>query len=316
MEPDDQLESSKGTSRRSVITGLAALGLTAASSPLGLALANSPLHVRPLPGGNLTIPTIGMGSWLTLDVGDNPTQWRGRQEVVQAFFDEGGRLIDSSPMYGSSEKMIGRFLKPISNKQNLFAATKVWTPTKWRGVEQMKNSRRLWGVDHFDLMQIHNLVDWETHMETLLAMKAAGQIGYIGVTTSHGRKHETLEHIIKSQPIDFVQCTYNFIDREVENRILPLARERKLAVIINRPFQRGGLFERFERKPLPSWAGEIDCENWAQFFLKFVVSHPAVTCAIPATTRVDHLQQNMNAGRGRLPNAGTRERMISYVDNL
>jgi len=315
MKRDKKIHSSINISRRTLLSGLATTGI-ASVIPSGLVNAAKPLHLRKLHGTGEAIPIIGMGSWLTLDVGDNPALWRSRQNVVQAFFDEGGRMIDSSPMYGSSEKMIGRFLRRIANKQNLFATTKVWTPTKWRGIEQMKNSRRYWGVERFDLMQIHNLVDWETHMETLLAMKAKGRVRYIGVTTSHGRKHRTLEHVLKTQPIDFVQMTYNILDREVERRLLPIAKERNLAVIINRPFQRGGLFDRFEDKRLPNWADEIDCQNWAQFFLKFVVSHPAVTCAIPATRRIDHLRENMNAGRGRLPDAQTRQRMMNYVESL
>ncbi|MBT7954396.1 MAG: aldo/keto reductase [Rhodospirillaceae bacterium] len=315
MKPTGRLYRSPLLSRRSVLSGLAATGI-ASAIPTGIVQAAKPLHLRKLHSTGETIPAIGLGSFITLDVGSSLGQWRSRQQVVQAFLDEGGRMIDSSPMYGSSEKMIGRFLKRIANKQNLFATTKVWTPTKWRGIEQMKNSRRYWGVERFDLMQIHNLVDWETHMETLLAMKAKGQIRYIGVTTSHGRKHRTLEHVLKTQPIDFVQMTYNFLDSEVEQRLLPIAKERNLAVIINRPFQRGGLFDHFESKSLPSWASEIDCQNWAQFFLKFVISHPAVTCAIPATSRVDHLRENMNAGRGRLPDAKTRQRMIRYIESL
>tara|TARA_B100000315_G_scaffold250544_1_gene283553 strand:+ start:10869 stop:11816 length:948 start_codon:yes stop_codon:yes gene_type:complete len=315
MKHTDRLFRPPMFSRRSVLSGLAATSV-AAAFPLDIARAANPLHMHKLHNTGETIPVIGLGSFLTLDVGDSPGQWRSRQQVVQAFLDEGGRMIDSSPMYGSSEKMIGRFLKRIANKQNLFATTKVWTPTKWRGIEQMKNSRRYWGVKRFDLMQIHNLVDWETHMETLLAMKAEDRVRYIGVTTSHGRKHRTLEHVLKTQPIDFVQMTYNFLDREVEQRLLPIAKERNIAVIINRPFQRGGLFDHFENKPLPSWAGEIDCQNWAQFFLKFVVSHLAVTCAIPATTRVDHLRENMAAGRGRLPDAKTRKKMVQYVESI
>jgi len=316
MKPEDHDFIYEIFTRRSVLAGMCSLGMSLAVLPLNTALASTPIRKRRIAGSDVSIPVIGMGSWLTMDVGDNPALWRQRQRVVQTFFDEGGGMIDSSPMYGTSEKVIGRLLQRISNRQDLFAATKVWTPTKWRGVEQMKNSLRLWGIPRFDLMQIHNLVDWETHMKTLLAMKAAGRVRFIGVTTSHGRKHRTLEQIMQTQPIDFVQFTYNFIDREAENRLLPLARERGLAVIINRPFRRGGLFDRYERKPLPRWARDIDCDNWAQFFLKFVISHPAVTCAIPATTRVDHMRQNMGAGRGRLPDARTRDRMIRYIAEL
>ncbi|MGI9413316.1 MAG: aldo/keto reductase, partial [Hyphomicrobiales bacterium] len=168
----------------------------------------------------------------------------------------------------------------------------------------------------FDLMQIHNLVDWETHRDTLTGWKAEGRVRYLGITTSHGRRHDDFAKIMASEPFDFVQFTYNILDREAEKRLLPLAADKGLGVIINRPFQRGGLFDRFARHPLPDWAREFDCTNWAQFFLKFVVSHPAVTCAIPATSRVDHMEENMGAARGRLPDADMRKRMIAHIESL
>jgi diketogulonate reductase-like aldo/keto reductase len=171
-------------------------------------------------------------------------------------------------------------------------------------------------VPRFDLMQIHNLLDWEAHIDTLVDMKAQGRIRYIGITTSHGRRHEEFERLMTELPLDFVQFTYNILDREAERRLLPLAAERGLAVVINRPFRRGALFDYFEAAPLPEWAAEFDCSNWAQFFLKFIVSHPAVTCTIPATSRVDHMAENMGAVYGRLPDPDVRERMIRYVENL
>jgi diketogulonate reductase-like aldo/keto reductase len=212
--------------------------------------------------------------------------------------------------------VIGYCLARIGDAGPLFSATKVWTPLKWFGPGQMAESRELWGVERFDLMQIHNLVNWEGHLETLLEDKAAGRIRYIGMTTSHGRRHAALERTMEEQPLDVVQLTYNILDREAEQRLLPLAAERGLAVVVNRPFRRKRLFGLFEQHPLPEWAGEIDCTNWAQFLLKFIVSHPAVTCAIPATSRVDHLQENMGALYGRLPDAALRKRMISYVESL
>ena len=219
-------------------------------------------------------------------------------------------------MYGSSEEVIGRCLKNMTRKDALFAATKVWTMSKWLGVRQMNNSEELWGTKRFDLMQIHNLLDWQTHMDTLKEWKAAGRVRYIGMTTSHGRRHDELEEIMSREPIQFVQFTYNLLDREAEKRLLPAAAERGLAVIINRPFQTGELFGRCAGKPLPAWAGEIDCANWAQFFLKFVVSHPAVTCAIPATSKIEHIRENMGALTGRMPDAVLRERMIKVVQDL
>jgi diketogulonate reductase-like aldo/keto reductase len=225
-------------------------------------------------------------------------------------------VLDSSPMYGVAQEVIGIALKRITDHKNLFAATKVWTKGDRQGFLQMEESRQLWGLKQFDLMQVHNLLDWESHLPNLFTMKQQGDIRYAGVTTSHGRRHDKLAHIMRTQALDFVQFTYNMLDREAEQTLLPLAQDRGIAVIINRPFQRGGLFDKFERYPLPGWAGEIDCANWAQFFLKFIISHPAVTCAIPATSQLVHLRENMAAGYGRLPDASMRKKMLAYVKNL
>jgi diketogulonate reductase-like aldo/keto reductase len=262
---------------------------------------------------------IGMGSWITFDVAfteDNEEALATRVKVLQTFFDRGGAIIDSSPMYGNSEEVIGYCLERINNDDALFAMSKVWTWGRRIGIYQMESSQEFWGVDRFDLMQIHNMLDWEVHLETLQQWKAEGRIRYVGITTSHGRRHEELEKVLKKVPFDFVQFTYNIIDREVEQRLLPLAADRGMAVIINRPFQGGDLFDYVEDKPLPAWAAEFDCRNWAQFFLKFIVSHPQVSYAIPATRRVDHMQENMGACYGRLPDAKTRQRMIDYFQSL
>ena len=221
---------------------------------------------------------------------------------MRAFFAAGGRMIDSSPMYGSSQPVIGYGLKKFG-APNLFSAEKVWTSSGARGPAQIEASRKFWGVPKFDLLQVHNLLAWEEHLRTLFAMKAAGQVRYVGITTSEGRRHAEVEKIMASQPLDFVQVSYNVLDREVENRILPLARERGIAVIVNRPFREGDLVRTIMRKPLPSFAAEIGATSWAQLILKFIISHPAVTCAIPATTRVDHVQENMGAARDPLPDA-------------
>jgi diketogulonate reductase-like aldo/keto reductase len=236
--------------------------------------------------------------------------------VVRAFFDAGGRLIDSSPMYGSSQPVIGYSLKKLGHPPTLFSADKVWVSSGSRGPGQIEASRRYWEVPRFDLLQVHNLLSWEDHLGTLFAMKAAGQVRYVGITTSEGRRHGDVEKIMRTQPLDFVQVSYNIADRKVENRILPLARDRGIGVIINRPFREGELIKKMERRPLPSWAAEIDCANWAQFILKFIIAHPAVTCAIPATTRVDHVQENMGAARGRLPDDAMRARMVAHVEKL
>ncbi len=302
-------------SRRALMAGIGALGIASLGRSHAVAAIGARLS-RPIPATGEELPVVGMGSWITFDVGDDTAARAQRVEVLRTFFDQGGALIDSSPMYLSSQEVIGHCLARIPDKPSLFAATKVWTMTRTLGIQQMEASRQLWGVERFDLMQVHNLLDWETHLETLAEWKAQGRVRYIGVTTSHGRRHDTLKQVMTTQPIDFVQFTYNMADREAEERLLPLAAERGLAVIINRPFRRGTLFEAVGNSPLPDWAAEIDCANWAQFFLKFIVSHPAVTCAIPATSRVDHMQENMGAAYGRLPDAATRARMIQYVESV
>ena len=303
-------------SRRAFLALMGGLGVAEGVVHGNALAAAGPMLKKAIPASGEQLPVIGMGSWITFNVGDNRTLRAARVKVLQAFFDQGGAVIDSSPMYGSSEEVIGHCLARISDKQALFSATKVWTLSRWLGVRQMEASQRLWGEDRFDLEQIHNLLDWKTHLATLLDWKAQGRIRYIGVTTSHGRRHEALEKVMAEQPIDFVQFTYNILDREAERRLLPFAAERGLAVIINRPFRTGALFDIMERHPLPDWASEFDCANWAQYFLKFIVSHPAVTCAIPATSRVDHMLENMGACYGRLPDPEMRERMIRYVENL
>ncbi len=269
-----------------------------------------------IPSSDELLPVIGMGSWQTFDVGDDVQERAHLAQVLQAFFDGGGAVIDSSPMYGSSEQVIGELLKKVRNKNALFAATKVWTRGKKQGIAQMQRSMRRMGVEVFDLMQIHNLVDWATHLETLKAWKAEGKVRYIGITTSHGRDHRELEQILRIEPFDFVQFTYSIANREVEKRLLPLSADRGIATLINRPYQGGGLFRRVKGKPLPPWAEEFDIHSWGQFFLKFTVSHPAATCAIPATSKVHHMIDNMGAGFGRLPDAATRQKMIAYYESL
>jgi diketogulonate reductase-like aldo/keto reductase len=229
---------------------------------------------------------------------------------MRAFFQDGGRLIDSSPMYGSSQEVIGYGLRKLKTTP-LFSADKVWISSGARGPAQIEESRRRWGLPRFDLLQVHNLLAWEEHLETLFAMKAAGRVRYVGITTSEGRRHADVERVMRTRPLDFVQVSYNVADRDVESRILPLATERRIAVIVNRPFRRGELTERLARRPLPSWAGEIGCASWAQALLKFIVSHPAVTCAIPATSRVDHVRENVAAAAGRLPDEPLRRRIAA-----
>lgn len=300
--------------RRRLLQGMAAL---AASATLPVVTAElQQVLKRPIPATGEPIPILGMGTWQTFDVGGYPNLIAQRAEVLRTFFEGGGGMIDSSPMYGSSEQAVGACLERLDDHGALFTATKVWTPTRWLGIQQMETSMELWGVSRFDLMQIHNLLDWETHIETLKAWKAEGRVRYIGVTTSHGRRHAELEKALRREPFDFVQFTYNLLDREAESRLLPLAAERGIAVIINRPFRRGALFDEVKGKPLPAWAAEFGCGTWAQFFLKFILAHPAVTCAIPATTRVDHMRENLQAAMGELPDSLMRRRMVDYVGKL
>jgi len=301
--------------RRDFLLTSAAAGLSAALPATG-AVRASAIRTSTIPATGEVIPAVGMGTWITFNVGEDIKARNQRTNVLRNFFEQGGGMIDSSPMYGSAEDVIGYGLDKLGPQQGLFSATKVWTPFGDNAADQVATSERLWGIKPFDLMQIHNLVSWREHLETLLEMKEQGRIRYIGVTTSHGRRHGELERIMENQPIDFVQLTYNVLDRAPEQRLLPLARERGIAVIANRPFRRGALFDRYQAKPLPEWISEFDAVNWAQFFLKFIISHPALTCAIPATSRVDHMLENMGALHGRLPDPDMRKRMAAYVENL
>lgn len=300
-------------SRRSFLQLMPA-ALTAGFSGIGLASTATPI-TRAIPSSGERLPVIGMGTWLTFDTfAGEETQ--SRLPVLKAFFEAGGAVIDTSPMYGRAEEVLGELLPQVRGRHRLFAATKVWTNGKPDGVRQMQRSMRRVGVKAFDLIEVHNLRDWQVHLETLKQWKQEGKVRYIGVTTSHGRRHEELASIMRQQPLDFVQFTYNLRQREAEQRLLPLAQERGIAVIINRPLDGGGLFDVVAGKALPTWASEIDCSSWSQFFLKYIVSHPAVSCAIPATSRVDHMQENMGALYGRLPDSAMRKRMSSYIDRL
>ena len=290
--------------RRQALGFLAAAGgaLVLPASAQALQLA------RVIPASGEKLPPVGLGTWLTFDV-TSPADRAARGEVMRAFFEGGGRLVDSSPMYGASEETIGAALP--ANGKSLFSATKVWTVGGLAGKRQIENSYKLWKVRRFDLLQVHNFLDYETHLETLKRLKSEGRVRYIGVTTSHGRRHDLAEKIMREEPIDFIQFTYNLNDRQAEQRLLPLAAERRLAVIINRPFDGGSLFGSKTAKPLPGWAREIDCASWAEAFLKFVISQPAVTCAIPATSKVAHLRENVRALGGPLPDAALRRRILS-----
>lgn len=302
--------------RRRLLQSLLAAGAYAVLGRATGAMAQPAPATRAIPSTGEPLPAIGLGSWITFNVGNDRVARDACAEVMRNFFDAGGRLIDSSPMYGSSQEVIGDGLKNLGKLPRVFSADKVWISSGASGPNQIETSRQHWGVARFDLLQVHNLLSWQEHLPTLFAMKSAGRLRYVGITTSEGRRHQEVEQIMRSQPIDFVQLTYNILDREAEARILPLARERGIAVIANRPFRRGELIRKVEGHPLPPMATEIDCANWAQFLLKFIISHPAITCAIPATTSVAHVRQNMGAALGRLPDEQMRRRMIAHVEKL
>lgn len=290
----------------------AAIGLL----PAWARAATSSLIQRNIPHTIEYLPVIGLGSAGNLTGMQDPATKQRLSAVMQAFFDKGGQLIDSSPMYGDAESAIGELLKGVNNKQNLFAATKVWTDGREAGIKQMQRSFQRMGVEKMDLMQIHNLRDWKIHIATLREWQEQGKIRFIGITTSHGRDHAELERIMEVEKLDFVQFSYSLGEREAEQRLLPIAADKGIATLINRPFQRGELFSVVKGKKLPQWAADFDCQSWGQFFLKFVVSHPAVTCAIPMTSKLKHMEDNMGACYGGLPDEPTRAKMVNLIESL
>ena len=300
--------------RRAVVQGLG-IGMSLPLMPRAWGQA-ADLTTRVIPKSKEALPLVGLGTWITFNVGDDPVLMDECAAVIAAFFEGGGRMIDSSPMYGSSQPTIGYGLRKLGHPKRLFSAEKVWISDPGDGAAQIEASKEYWGVEKFDLMQVHNLVSWEEHLPALFDMKAAGRLRYVGITTSEGRRHREIEQVMATRPIDFVQVTYNILDREAEERILPLAQEKGIAVIVNRPFRQGDLIRQVEDEPLPSWIAETGARSWAQFLLKFIISHPAVTCAIPATTRVDHVRENLEAARGILPDEKLRRRMAAYVEAL
>lgn len=282
----------------------------------GYASAAEPKSIyRAIPSSGEFIPAIGMGTWQTFNVGNNARLREDRCRVLGKFFEAGGTMVDSSPMYGSSEAVMGHCAASTGTPDNYFPITKVWTDSPDEGRKQIADSFRLWRVDQFALFQVHNLVGWQSHLPLLRELREAGKIRYVGITTSHGRRHRELLALMKKEPVDFVQLTYNLADREAENELLPLAMERGIAVIANRPFRRGALIDALARHPLPEWAAEIGCTNLAQFLLKFIVSHPVITCAIPATSREDHMVENMGAMLAPLPDNNLRNRMVRWLES-
>ena len=303
--------------RRKVIkAGLGAATALAIYPHIAFLQANqSPVILKAIPSTGEPIPVIGLGTSRTFDVDVQQQQFK-LLPVLDVFFANGGALIDSSPMYGAAEETVGKLLDKLERPKSLFSATKVWVNGRRAGIDQMQQSMGLWGVESFDLMQIHNLRDWQLHLETLREWKAEGKIRYIGITTSHNRFHKELADIMSKESLDFVQFTYNIDNRISEQSLLPIAFDKGIAVLINRPFQRGDLFRKVKGLTIPEWVKEVGINSWGQYFLKFVISHPAVTCAIPATSKAGHMLDNMQAGFGELPDAVTRQRMIDHLQDI
>jgi diketogulonate reductase-like aldo/keto reductase len=271
---------------------------------------------RSIPATGERLPAVGLGTWQTFDVGPSAPDRANLQEVMRLFAEMGGTLIDSSPMYGRSEEVAGELSAALGLQKKLFMATKVWTQGEQAGIRQMETSIREMGKRPLDLMQVHNLVDWPVHLKTLRRWKEAGRIRYLGLTHYTVSAYGELERLLRTEAVDFVQLNYNIGTREAAQRLLPLAADKGVAVIVNRPFESGALFTAVKNQSLPAWAADFDCQSWGQFFLKYILGHPAITCVIPATAKPHHLRDNMTAGYGRLPDAATRKRMEKHLQSI
>jgi len=281
-----------------------------------MALAPMPLIARTAPAARESLPAIGVGTWQTFDVGAQAADRERLAAVLRALVESGGSVVDSSPMYGRAEGVVGDLVAASGLRPSLFLATKVWTRGAQAGSAQMQDSLRLLRSARVDLMQVHNLLDWRTHLVTMKDWQADGRIRHLGITHYHSGAYEELLTAMRTREFAFVQVNYSMAEREAERKLLPLAAELGMGVIVNRPFSQGELFPRVKGKPLPAWAAELDCTSWAQFFLKWILGHPAVTCAIPGTGRLAHLEDNLGAARGRLPDAQQRNRMLEHLQKL
>ena len=282
--------------RRALLAGIAAL-----------------MTQKAFPQGTKALPKIGLGTWQTFDVGNDAAARASLREVLGLL---NGNVVDSSPMYGSSESVVGELVAELGIREQLFMATKVWTSGREAGIQQMATSFKRLRVQRMDLMQVHNLVDVAVHAKTLQDMKAKGTVRYIGITHYTASAYAEVERAMKIAPWDFLQINYSLAERDSEQRLLPLARERGMRVLINRPFGEGVLFRRVRNQPLPPWAAEFGIASWAQYFLKWIVSHPGVTCAIPGTSKPEHMKDNLAAERGPLADAATRKKMADHFDSL
>ena len=306
------------SSRRKILKLLAGVPAMAVIPPARATAA--PLK-RAIPKTGELLHAVGLGTWQTFDVGGDAGGRAAAREVLGRFVKAGGQMVDSSPMYGSSESVVGDLVADLGVEKSLFLATKVWSSGREAGIRQMEESMRRMRTltlnpRAMDLMQVHNLTDVKTQLKTLREWKAQGRIRYLGITHYHEGAYSELERLIKSEQLDFAQFNYNVVTTAAEERLLPVCAEYRTAVIVNRPFEEGELFRRVKGRELPKWAQEFDCNSWAQFFLKFILAHPAVTCAIPATRNPDYLVDNMGAALGRLPDAAMRRRMVQHMRSL
>ena len=277
-------------------------------------MSNSAMLTRAIPSSGEAMPVIGLGTWQAFDIGDDPAENQQRREVLEILFAAGGRMIDSSPMYGRAEEVTGRLLAALAAREKAFLATKVWTSGETAGIAQMQASAEKMQTKTIDLMQIHNLVDWQTHLRTLRAWKEKGTFRSIGITHYTVSAFDALMAIMRQEKIDFVQLPYSLAVRAAEAKLLPLALEKGIAVIPNRPFDGANMFAKVKGRPIPAWAAEIDAKSHGQIFLKYLIGHPAVTCVIPGTARPDHMRDNVAAGFGRLPDEGMRKRIAQWYD--
>lgn len=298
--------------RRTCLHQLSALGLLPLTS--GWLLMDNPILKRSIPATNEKIPAVGLGTWQTFDVGNNASDREPLKEVLRTLVSKGGSVVDSSPMYGRSEQVMGDLSTELDLNYKLFIATKVWTSGEQAGNRQMNNSFALLKRKQIDLLQIHNLVDWQTHLKTLRNWKDQERIRYIGITHYTESAFANIEQILKTTPLDFLQINYSLMSRRAEERLFPLAQEKKVGVIINQPFEEGALFGLVKGRTLPVWAKEFDCTSWGQFFLKFILAHPAVTCVIPGTSKPHHMLDNLGAAFGKLPTTDHVKQMISLLD--
>jgi diketogulonate reductase-like aldo/keto reductase len=295
---------------------LRTLGGLAGLALIGPVLGKETMHAHPIPSGGERLPVIGIGTWQTFDVGGDAAARATLKEVLRVFFAGGGRVVDSSPLYGSSESVVGDACADLGICEPLFMATKVWTSGREEGIRQMQRSIARMRAGRMDLMQVHNLLDVETHTHTLREWKAQKRVRYIGITHYTSSAYAEVERWLKTKQYDFLQINYSLAESESEKRLLPLAQELGVAVIANRPFAEGAMFRRVRGKPLPPWAAELGIASWAQYFLKWIVAHPAVTCTIPGTGKPEHMADNLAAGMGALPHEAQRRRMAQHYASL